>query len=141
MAGASRRLGRGRFDLTIDLQGLLALGADGRGDRARRCAWGWPMPARGPWFYTHHVDAPRLGMHAVDRVLRVAGRSAPMTRGLVSTCRSAEEDRRWAAGVARGLPRPRIMLNLGAQWLTKRWPPRTFRRDRPAGGRRATVRA
>ena len=24
------------------------------------------------WFYTHRIDAPRLGIHAVDRVLRVA---------------------------------------------------------------------
>ena len=38
---------RGRFDLTIDLQGLLRSAPDGRGDAGRESASAWPMPARG----------------------------------------------------------------------------------------------
>ena len=37
-----------------------------------------------------------------------------------------DADRRWASEVLAGLPRPRIILNLGAQWLTKRWPPEHY---------------
>ena len=38
----------------------------------------------------------------------------------------AEEDRCWAAEVLAEVPRPRVVLNLGARWLTKRWPPEHY---------------
>ncbi len=72
MAGILGKLGRGRYDLTIDLQGLLrsALMAAATGAKVRVGMADAREGAR--WFYTHRVDAPRLGLHAVDRVLRVA---------------------------------------------------------------------
>ena len=72
MSGVLGKLGRGRFDLTIDLQGLLrsALMAAATGAKVRIGMADAREGAR--WFYTHRVDAPRLGLHAVDRVLRVA---------------------------------------------------------------------
>ena len=78
------------------------------------------------WFYTHYVDAPRLGLHAVDRVLRVcaelgADGSQPRFNLPIS-----EADRCWATNVLADLPRPRVILNLGARWLTKRWPPEHY---------------
>ena len=36
------------------------------------------------------------------------------------------EDRAWARALLRDVPRPRLMLNLGASWKTKRWPPEHF---------------
>jgi ADP-heptose:LPS heptosyltransferase len=38
----------------------------------------------------------------------------------------SDQARRWAATTVAGVPRPRIILNLGARWLTKRWPPEHF---------------
>ena len=38
----------------------------------------------------------------------------------------SQEDRRWAADMLAAVPQPRIILNLGARWPTKRWPPEAF---------------
>jgi ADP-heptose:LPS heptosyltransferase len=78
------------------------------------------------WFYTDRVDAPRLGIHAVDRVIRVArylGANAVEPRFDLPI---TDEQRRWAVETLAEVPSPRIVLNLGARWLTKRWPPEHF---------------
>jgi ADP-heptose:LPS heptosyltransferase len=78
------------------------------------------------YFYTHTVDAPRLGIHAVDRTLRVAaalGDATPEPRFDVAI---SPAERAWARAALASLPSPRILLNLGARWLTKRWPPAHF---------------
>lgn len=120
------RLRRSRFDLAIDLQGLLrsAMMTAATGAKLRVGMADAREGAR--WFYTHHVDAPRLGMHAVDRVLRVArqfGADDTEARFHLPIPAGA---RRWAAEVTAHLPRPRIVLNVGARWATKRWPPAHF---------------
>jgi heptosyltransferase-1 len=126
MAGLLSRIRRSRFDLAIDLQGLLrsAMMVAATGAKVRVGMADAREGAR--WFYTHHVDAPRLGLHAVDRVLRVArafgaGDSAAHFRLPIP-----EEARRWAARVVGDVPRPRVVLNVGARWATKRWPPAHF---------------
>jgi ADP-heptose:LPS heptosyltransferase len=77
-------------------------------------------------FYTQTVDAPRSAVHAVERMLRVAEAlgAAPAPPRFVVAC--AAEDQRWAQAVLAGVPRPRLVLNLGARWPTKRWPPEHF---------------
>jgi ADP-heptose:LPS heptosyltransferase len=37
-----------------------------------------------------------------------------------------EADRAWAREALAGVPRPRLGVNLGARWETKRWPPGQF---------------
>lgn len=126
MAHLMRRLRRSRFDLTIDLQGLLrsALMVAAAGARVRV---GMADAREGAsWFYTHHVDASRLGVHAVDRALRVA--RAFGTDGSVARFHLpiSDDARRWAARAVADCPRPRVVLNVGARWATKRWPPEHF---------------
>jgi heptosyltransferase I len=62
----------------------------------------------------------------VERSLRVAaalGVSAAEPRfDLPITA----EDTRWARETLLRVPGPRVVLNLGARWLTKRWPPEHF---------------
>ena len=120
------RLRRSRFDLTIDLQGLFrsALMVAAAGSKIRV---GMADAREGSrWLYTHRIDAPRLGLHAVDRVLRVIralggdGRSAQFRLPI------SDEAQQWAAAAVAGLPGPRIVLNVGARWATKRWPPAHF---------------
>jgi lipopolysaccharide heptosyltransferase I len=126
MAALLLRLRRSRFDLTIDLQGLLrsALMVAATGARTRV---GMADAREGSrWFYTHRIDAPRLGMHAVDRVLRVAGAFQADTRRARFNLPIADEARQWAARSVTGLPRPLVILNAGARWATKRWPPSHF---------------
>ena len=79
-------------------------------------------------FYTHRVAAARPDeAHAVDRLLRVAaafGADAPSPR-----FRRRRRRGRPPLGARRpwpGSPRPRLVLNVGARWLTKRWPPEHF---------------
>jgi lipopolysaccharide heptosyltransferase I len=126
MAALLVRLRRSRFDLTIDLQGLLrsAIMVAAAGSRIRV---GMADAREGSrWFYTHRVDAPRLGLHAVDRVLRVAREFGADDSAVRFNLPIPRESRRWAAQTLEGLPRPRVVLNVGARWVTKRWPPAHF---------------
>ncbi len=121
-----RDLRRRRFDLAIDLQGLLRSGV---------MTWATGAPLRvgladaregASRFYNHRVAMPSEATHAVDRLLRVArafGASTAEPRFLAA-CQDA--DRRWAREVLAGVPRPRLVLNVGARWETKRWPPEHF---------------
>ena len=115
-----------RYDLTIDLQGLLRSGLMTASTRAPvRVGLADAREGAG-WFYTDHVEAPRFQLHAVDRVLRVAqalGLADPRPEFHLPI---RAVDRRWAREALAPLPRPRLILNLGARWLTKRWPPEHF---------------
>jgi heptosyltransferase I len=125
-AGLLRRLSRGRFDLTIDLQGLLRSALMASATMARvRVGMADAREGAG-WFYTDQVDAPRLGIHAVDRVLRVAHYLGAIVSETRFNLPIGEAERHWAVETLAEVPSPRIVLNLGARWLTKRWPPEHF---------------
>jgi lipopolysaccharide heptosyltransferase I len=126
MAELLARLLGSRFDLTIDLQGLLRSALMVAATRAKVRVGMADAREGARWFYNHRVDAPRLGMHAVDRALRVAGRFGADDSEPRFNLPISAEARRWAAAAVAELPRPRIILNVGAQWLTKRWPPENF---------------
>lgn len=120
------RLKRGRFDLAIDLQGLLRSGVMS-GATAAPVRVGLADAREGArWFYTHRVDAPRNALHAVERVKRVAAALGAVIDEPRFDPPIADADRAWARDVLAPLARPRLVLNLGARWLTKRWPPEHF---------------
>jgi lipopolysaccharide heptosyltransferase I len=124
--GLFRKLSRGRFDLTIDLQGLLRSALMTAATMARVRVGMADAREGSRWFYTDLVKAPRLGLHAVERIQRVAralGADASQPRFNLPI---SEGDRRWARQALAGVPSPRIVLNLGARWETKRWPPGHF---------------
>jgi ADP-heptose:LPS heptosyltransferase len=115
-----------RFDLAIDLQGLLrsglmtaATGAPVRVGLAR-------AREGATIFYTHRIaDAPGRP-HAVDRLLSLAaafGADDSRPRFVVAL---NDTHRDWARAALAHVPRPRIVVNVGARWLTKRWPPEHF---------------
>ncbi len=125
-AALYQRLAQGRFDLTIDLQGLLRSALMTAATRAP-VRLGMADAREGArWLYTDTVDASRLRVHAVERTMRVAaalGASAAEPRfDLPITA----NDTRWARETLLRAPAPRVVLNLGARWLTKRWPPEHF---------------
>jgi heptosyltransferase I len=126
MAGLLWNLSRGRYDLTIDLQGLLRSALMTAATHAKVRVGVADAREGARWFYTHRIHAPRLGIHAVDRVLRVA---AALGADVTKPCFHlpiAEDDRRWARQTLSAVPRPRVILNLGTRWPTKRWPPHHF---------------
>jgi ADP-heptose:LPS heptosyltransferase len=125
--GFTRELVRRRFDLVIDLQGLLRTGLMAAGSLAGRRIGLSSARERAAWFYTDVVRVPdEDAMHAVDRYWLVAealgAGGAPKVFRLP---RNAEAES-WAEGVLRLLPRPRFMVAPGSRWVTKRWPVEHF---------------
>jgi lipopolysaccharide heptosyltransferase I len=116
-----------KFDLVIDLQGLLrsglmcvATGADRR--------VGFATAREGSRYaYTDKVAAPNpRQMHAVDRNWKMAealGAGDVPKRFHVPI--SALEAKTVEVELA-GLPRPWLAVAVGAKWVTKRWWPRHF---------------
>ncbi len=119
-------LRRKQFDLAIDLQGLLRSGiiARGTGARVRVGLSGAREGSR--YFYTHQVGSIGPELHAVDRLLEVVEAfGADVTRPRFRVAFGAE-DAAWARSILQAIPRPRLAVNVGARWLTKRWPPEQF---------------
>jgi heptosyltransferase-1 len=131
-----RKLFQSRFDLTIDMQGLLRSAlmtaaahspvrvglADAR--EGARC------------FYTDLVDASRLHLHAVERTQRMAAAFGARMPEPQFNLTISDNQTQWARETLAAVPAPRIILNVGARWLTKRWPPEHF----AAIGRRLVAR-
>jgi lipopolysaccharide heptosyltransferase II len=121
-----RTLRSGRFDLAIDLQGLLRSGlmAWASGAPRRVALSGVREGAR--WFFTDTVALPRPGLHAVDRYWCLAealGAGDGPKNFHVPVAPTAAT---WATEVIGSLPRPWLVLAAGSRWLTKRWLPEHF---------------
>lgn len=121
------RLRRERFDLVIDLQGLLRSGvmAIATGAKTRIGLSTAREGAR--WLYSHLIPVADVDeIHAVDRywlVVKALGAETGQPRFHLPV---SEEARHWALATLNELPRPYLMLGVGARWVTKRWPPRHF---------------
>lgn len=125
-AGFLGRIRAGAFELVVDLQGLLRSGLMARASGARWRVGMAEAREGATHFYTHRVATGGVGVHAVDRLMQVAaafGADVTTPRFVVAM---TDEDRRWAAETLAGVPGPRLVLNVGARWLTKRWPPAQF---------------
>ena len=120
------RLMKERYDLTIDLQGLLRSGLMTAATRAKVRVGIADAREGARWFYTHRVTAPRLGLHAVDRVGRVMAALGLKEFQPEFHISPAAQDQAWARETLAPVASPRLILNLGARWMTKRWPPEHF---------------
>lgn len=116
-----------RFDLVIDMQGLL---------RSGLMAWASGSPRRvgfvtaregSRYAYTHKLKCPtRNGAHAVDRMWRVAeafgvGHLPKVFHIPLQPVAVTAAQQELAM-----LPRPVVAVAVGAKWVTKRWPPGHF---------------
>lgn len=130
---AIQRVRAGRFDLVVDLQGLLRSAMLGRVSGAP-IRVGFANGREGsPWLYTDRVPVPTLGMHAVDRYLLVArflGASTepPGVSDFPLPVDAAAEDRVSALLAPEHIRRGTVMvaMNPTARWATKQWPPESF---------------
>jgi heptosyltransferase I len=125
-ASLLREIRRQQFDLVIDLQGLL---------RSGLMAWASAAPRRvglssaregAAWFYTDTLADGHRNAHAVDRYWLVAealgvGRLPKQFHVPIGSTMLA-----WAKDRLSSYPRPRMMINLGTRWETKRWPVEHF---------------
>jgi lipopolysaccharide heptosyltransferase I len=116
-------LRRQRFDLVLDLQGLLRSGLMTLATGAR-LRLGLASAREGArWCYTHRID-DGIG-HAVDRCWLMA--SAVGAGGDKRFDLPVDASARaWAVEVLRPWPRPWLAVGPGARWRTKRWPPEHF---------------
>ena len=128
-----RALRADRFDLVVDLQGLLRSGVLGWLSGARHRV-GFSNGREGsPWFYTHTTPVPDLSVHAVERYLLLARSLGAATDPLSSASFPLPDDpaanTRIAALLAtEGIPAGAsfVALNAAARWDTKRWPAESF---------------
>jgi heptosyltransferase-1 len=115
-----------RFDMVIDLQGLLRTGLMTRATGAA-VRIGLASAREGSRFcYTHCIDDKTDVRHAVDRYWRVieALGDAPLVKTFHVPVQA--EARTWAREQLREFPRPWLAVGVGSRWLTKRWPPEHF---------------
>lgn len=128
LADLASRLRSGRFDVAIDLQGLLRSALFGLATGASVRVGLRDAREGAPHFYTHRISPAAGATHAVDRLMAIAaafGAKDSAPRFLVST---SPADHEWAARQLGSIPGPRLVLNMGARWPTKRWPPASFAR-------------
>lgn len=119
-------LRRRRFDLVIDLQGLLRSGIMSLASGAPvRVGFGEAREGATA-FYTHVLPRPSATQHAVDRLFRVARELGAKTNHPRFSVALSESDRRWADESLRNVAGPRLVVNVGARWVTKRWLPAHF---------------
>jgi lipopolysaccharide heptosyltransferase I len=122
-----RQLRRRRFDLLVDLQGLLRSGLMALVSGAHRRVGLGSAREGARWFYTDVVPvADYNALHAVDRYWRVAEELGVGDGPREFKVPIGDEARAWADAVLRGLPRPWVVLGVGSRWQTKRWPPGHF---------------
>lgn len=117
-----RQLRARRFDLVIDLQGLLrsALMVKSTGARWKLGLATAREGAR--WFYNTILPDDLWTMHAIDRYwLAVRALGAGEQRKQFKFPNLDAERNRWLAALS-AMPRPWVMINLGTRWETKRWP-------------------
>ncbi len=120
-------LRRRRFDLVIDMQGLLRSGVMARISGAAYRV-GFTNAREGSRYaYTHKVKSPALDAgHAVDRMWCVAEAFGvgDLQKVFRVPLQPSEVDA--AQDTLAVFPRPLVAVAVGAKWLTKRWPATHF---------------
>ncbi len=116
----------GRFDLVLDIQGLLRSGLMTWATAAARRVGLGDSREGSRLFYTDVVGVPEQITAAVDRYWEIAqalGASDRVKQFLVHT---TDADREWAERQVKPLAGLRVAVNPGARWATKRWPVEHF---------------
>lgn len=117
-----------RFDYAFDLQGLLKSGLVVWAARARH-KLGYHWQREGSWLFSRAVPPAPTSKHVVEQyldVVRVIGaRAEPPEFGLEPKPQDLESVRAKLDACGAG-GRPLAVLNAGAGWESKRWPPKSF---------------
>jgi heptosyltransferase-1 len=122
---ALRHLRRQRFDLVLDLQGLLRSGLMTLATSAPIRVGLTSAREGARWCYTHRVEDVRNEQHAVDRCARVAEALGAVIDHKVRLPVDPSA-RQWALATLSPWPRPWLAVGAGSRWLTKRWLPAHF---------------
>lgn len=122
-----KRLRRERFDLVVDLQGLLRTGLMTAATRAPRRI-GFANAREGArHFYTERIDVPDAdSIHAVDRYWRIAEYLDAGQRPKRFIVPIPPDEQAAVSQDLGSFPRPWSAVAVGAKWVTKRWRPSHF---------------
>ncbi len=122
----ARTLRAGRFDLVIDLQGLLRSGLMARATSAPRRV-GFATAREGAsWCYTDRIQVPSEIVAAVPRYWYLAQALGCVGQPPRAQLGLSPADRAWARQELARLTGPRLAIHPGALWATKRWPVAQF---------------
>jgi lipopolysaccharide heptosyltransferase I len=128
MRALATRLRARRYEVVLDLQGLLKSALYVAATRAP-LRIGFAEGREGaPWVLTHRVTAPPQPVHAVRRYLALAAAVDAAEPVWDFSIAVSAEDRARAASLLGVLPRPRVILHPAARWRTKLWPTEAWRR-------------
>jgi len=119
----------GRFDLALDMQGLLKSGIlVGAADAEEKLGYHWQR--EGSWLFSSRVKPDPTSIHIVDQYVDVARAAGANTDHAVFGLFPREEDlvavRSKLSSARVDSARPIVILNAGAGWSTKRWPAAHF---------------
>lgn len=135
--GLLRAIRASRYDLAIDLQGLLKSGIVAWLSGARH-RLGFARSREGSaLFLTHRVQTPEGPVHAVDRYMAVVGALGADTGPRDFTIPVGPEAVARAEALLAEAGRPRVVLHPSARWPTKLWEAEGFARVGDALARRA----
>ncbi len=115
-----------KFDLVIDLQGLLRTGIITLATGAKQRVGLKSAREGAGWCYTQVVEDGTGVVHAVDRYWKVVEALDADRCPLTFQLELDSEAPRWAGEILRGWPRPWLAVGVGARWKTKRWLPEHF---------------
>jgi lipopolysaccharide heptosyltransferase I len=116
-----------RFDLVIDLQGLLRSGVFTAASAAARRVGLGSAREGAVWFYTDVVPvADFSAIHAVDRYWLVAEALGAGDGPKEFRLPIRDAERLWVEEALRDCPPPWLAFGVGSRWVTKRWPPEHF---------------
>ncbi|MFO0946678.1 MAG: lipopolysaccharide heptosyltransferase II [Planctomycetota bacterium] len=115
-----------KFELTIDLQGLLRSGSMSWATRAPK-RFGLASAREGAsFFYTYVVDDLPVEQGAVQRYWKLASAFGVGHLPKEFPLDLTAVERSWASEQLKRLRRPIVAINAGARWETKRWPAERF---------------
>jgi len=124
-----RRLRRERYDLVLDLQGLLRSSLMARLSGGRQIVGFADARELAPLFYHRKVRAPVAAMHSVERYILAAGgnpSAEPKQFPIVFSARKKQSAERLLTQAKRDTARSLVVFVVGARWATKQWPPENF---------------
>jgi len=121
------KLRQRRFDLAIDLQGLFRTSVMMWASGAARRVGLSSAREGSAHAYTDCIAVPDAAdLHAVDRYWLVAEALGVAAKNVRFKLPVAPAALQWALQHIGPLPRPWLMLGVGARWMTKRWPSHHF---------------
>ncbi len=110
----------GEYDAALDLQGLLKSGiAIARAKAQEKVGYHWQR--EGAWLFSAKVLPDPSSLHIVDQYVDVARSITKCEVPVAFGIRPEPADPN-----ALGVVGPFVVVNAGAGWVTKRWPPQSF---------------